>query len=76
MDRNLRAVLIITARRDAGELLAEADRVLAELEDLIRRINRTNAATMLDEQMTVSGSRAPEDFTTREPPGPVPRRNR
>jgi hypothetical protein len=76
MDRNLRAVLIITARGDAGELLAEADRVLAELEDLIRRINRTNAATMLDEQMTVSGSGAPEDFTTREPPGPVPRRNR
>jgi len=32
---------------NAGELLAEADRVLAELEDLIRRINRTNAATML-----------------------------
>src|SRR5690349_20462310 len=39
---------------DARELLAEADRVLAELEDLIRRINRTNAATMLDEQTTVT----------------------
>jgi hypothetical protein len=39
---------------DAGELVAEAGRVLAELEDLIRRINRTNAVTMLDEDMTVT----------------------
>jgi hypothetical protein len=46
---------------DAGELLAEADRVLAELEDLIRRINRTNAATMLDEQMTVTDAIARRD---------------
>lgn len=55
----------------AGELLAEADRVLAELEDLIRRINRTNAATMLaltppprpmlDEQMTVTDAIARRD---------------
>jgi hypothetical protein len=42
-------------------LLAEADRVLAELEDLIRRINRTNAATMLDEQMTVTDAIARRD---------------
>lgn len=33
-------------------MLAEADRVLGELKDLIRRINRTNAATALDAQMT------------------------
>jgi len=51
---------------DAGELLAEADRVLAELEDLIRRINRTNAATMLaltplEEQMTVTDAIARRD---------------
>lgn len=56
---------------DAGELLTEADRVLAELEDLIRRINRTNAATMLaltpppgpmlDEQMTVTDAIARRD---------------
>jgi hypothetical protein len=46
---------------NAGELLAEADRVLAELEDLIRRINRTNAATMLDEQMTVTDAIAHRD---------------
>ncbi len=39
---------------DARELVAEADRVLAELEDLISRINRTNSATRLDEDMTVS----------------------
>lgn len=30
---------------DAAALLAEADEVLAELESLIRRVNRTNAAT-------------------------------
>jgi hypothetical protein len=30
---------------DAGALLAEAGQVLGELESLIRRINRTNAAT-------------------------------
>jgi hypothetical protein len=56
---------------NAGELLAEADRVLAELEDLIRRINRTNAATMLaltppprpmlDERMTVTDAIARRD---------------
>ena len=45
----------------AGELLAEADRVLAELEGLIRRINRTNAATMLDEGMTVTDAIARRD---------------
>jgi hypothetical protein len=46
---------------DARELLAEADRVLAELEDLIRRINRTNAAIMLDEQTTVTDAIARRD---------------
>jgi len=46
---------------NAGELLAEADRLLGELEDLIRRINRTNAATMLDEQMTVTDAIARRD---------------
>jgi hypothetical protein len=38
-----------------------ADRVLGELEDLIRRINRTNAATMLDERMTVTDAIARRD---------------
>ncbi len=34
---------------DANALLVEADAVLAELEDLIRRVNRTNAATPFDD---------------------------
>ncbi len=46
---------------DAAELLAEAGRVLDELEDLIRRINRTNAATALDEQMTITDAIARRD---------------
>jgi hypothetical protein len=33
---------------DANALVAEAEQVLVELEDLIRRINRTNAATSFD----------------------------
>jgi hypothetical protein len=33
---------------DAGALLAEAGQVLGELESLIRRINRTNAATSVE----------------------------
>jgi predicted signal transduction protein with EAL and GGDEF domain len=46
---------------NAAELLAEADRVLAELEDLIRRINRTNAATSLDAELTVTDAIAQRD---------------
>jgi hypothetical protein len=46
---------------NASELVAEAERVLTELEDLIRRINRTNAATMLDAQMTVTDAIARRD---------------
>lgn len=38
-----------TPSEDATALLAEADLALTELEDLIRRINRTNAATRLGE---------------------------
>jgi hypothetical protein len=37
-----------TPAEDAVVLLAEAGEVLGELESLIRRINRTNAATMLN----------------------------
>src|SRR2546423_1481987 len=36
-----------TPAEDAAALLAEAGEVLGELESLIRRINRTNAATVL-----------------------------
>ena len=46
---------------DAAALVAEANRVLDELEDLIRRINRTNALTRLDEQMTLTDSIARRD---------------
>jgi len=46
---------------DAAALMAEADRVLAELEDLIRRINRTNAVTRLDERMTLTDAIARRD---------------
>jgi hypothetical protein len=51
----LRARIVANARyqegeepsEDPGALLLEAGRVLAELENLIRRINRTNAATQI-----------------------------
>jgi hypothetical protein len=46
---------------DPGELLAEADRLLQTIEDLIRRINRTNTATELDPGMTVSDALARRD---------------
>lgn len=37
-----------TPAEDAAVLLAEAGEVLGELESLIRRINRTNAATLVE----------------------------
>lgn len=37
-----------TPAEDAAALLTEASKALAELESLIRRINRTNAATLVD----------------------------
>jgi hypothetical protein len=37
-----------TPAEDAAALLTEADEVLGELESLIRRVNRTNAATVID----------------------------
>jgi hypothetical protein len=37
-----------TPAEDAAALLTDADQVLSELESLIRRINRTNAATMVE----------------------------
>lgn len=46
---------------DAAELVAEAGRVLDELEGLIRRINRTNAVTLLDDQMTLTDAIARRD---------------
>jgi hypothetical protein len=43
---------------DAGALLAEAGAVLDELEDLIRRINRTNAATAIGSEGAITDTPA------------------
>ena len=46
---------------DAQALLAEAGAVLDELEDLIRRINRTNAATRIGPEGTITDALARRD---------------
>jgi hypothetical protein len=46
---------------NAGELVAESDRVLDELEGLIRRINHTNSATRLANGLTVTDALAQRD---------------
>jgi hypothetical protein len=46
---------------DAQTLLAEAGMVLDELEDLIRRINRTNAATQIGPEDTITDALARRD---------------
>jgi hypothetical protein len=46
---------------DAQSLLAEAGAVLDELEDLIRRINRTNAATRIGPEGTITDALARRD---------------
>jgi hypothetical protein len=46
---------------DAGALLTEAGEVLAELEQLIRRINRTNAATAVEGGGTLTDALARRD---------------
>jgi hypothetical protein len=46
---------------DAQTLLAEAGAVLDELEDLIRRINRTNAATRIGPEDTITDALARRD---------------
>jgi len=43
------------------DLLGEADQLLNELGDLIRRINRTNAVTPVDEQLTLADAIARRD---------------
>jgi predicted ATP-grasp superfamily ATP-dependent carboligase len=50
-----------TPAEDAGELLAEAGRALDELEGLIRRINRTNAATVIGPEGTMTDALARRD---------------
>jgi hypothetical protein len=46
---------------DAGALLAEAGAVLDELENLIRRINRTIAATQIGPEVTITDALARRD---------------
>lgn len=46
---------------DATALLAEADGVLGELEDLIRRINRTNAGVAIEPGTTITDAIARRD---------------
>jgi hypothetical protein len=46
---------------DAAALVAEASEVLDELEDLIRRINRTNAASELETGRTITDGIAERD---------------
>ena len=46
---------------DAQALLAEASAVLDELQDLIRRINRTNAATRIGPEGTITDALARRD---------------
>jgi hypothetical protein len=46
---------------DANSLLAQADAVLNELQDLIRQINRTNAATLLTGSTTLTDALAERD---------------
>lgn len=46
---------------DPQELLAELERVARELADLVKRINRTNSATIFREGQTVSDALAERD---------------
>ncbi|WP_028193591.1 DIP1984 family protein [Salinispora pacifica] len=50
-----------TPAEDASALLAEAGEALGELESLIRRINRTNAATVAREGGTLTDALARRD---------------
>ncbi|WP_027659923.1 DIP1984 family protein [Salinispora fenicalii] len=50
-----------TPAEDASALLAEAGEVLGELESLIRRINRTNAAIVVREGGTLTDALAHRD---------------
>jgi hypothetical protein len=46
---------------DAAALLSDADRALAELQELISRINRTNAVVTLDDGSTLTDALARRD---------------
>jgi hypothetical protein len=65
----LRQRLLASSRYQEGEqppedpraLLDEADRIASDLEDLIRRINRTNASTSFDDGRSLSDALAARD---------------
>lgn len=46
---------------DPQEILREAERVAAQLDELIKRINRTNSATTLRDGVTISDALADRD---------------
>lgn len=46
---------------DPSALLAEAERIAHRMQELIQRINRTNAATAYDEKMTLTDALALRD---------------
>jgi hypothetical protein len=50
------------AAENPAQLLQEIERVAAQLEELIQRINRTNAATSFDGEMTVTDALASRDI--------------
>src|SRR5919106_6480822 len=65
----LRQRLALSARHQEGErppedprtLLQEVERLTAELEDLIRRINRTNSRTEFEDGLSMSDALARRD---------------
>lgn len=52
-----------TPEEDPSELLAEVDRTFTRMLDLIRSINRTNAATAFDKQQTLADALAERETT-------------
>ncbi|AOZ73247.1 hypothetical protein BK816_08085 [Boudabousia tangfeifanii] len=51
---------------DPKELLAEYDRLLAEMTTLVMRINRTNVATKFDDEHTIADAIALRDAAKKE----------
>lgn len=52
-----------TPPEDPARLLAEAEQVATQLEDLLRRINRTNSTTPLDDGSTLTDALARRDVS-------------
>jgi len=51
---------------DTDELLAEADRLFARLEELVSSINRTNSQTAFDGERTISDAIAARDLAAKK----------